>query len=111
MPDQTMKQRRFVDESLIDLNATQAAIRAGYRRRSANKIGPEQLGETGVQEAIRECKAVHKGRVQVDQLDVLAASAGIRGDVEGDSVRPRTSQPGHASTAWSHSFTPTHGRI
>ena len=50
----TDKQRRFVDEYLIDLNATQAAIRAGYSSKNANKIGPEILGRTWFQTAVAE---------------------------------------------------------
>jgi hypothetical protein len=50
----TDKQRRFVDEYLIDLNATQAAIRAGYSAKNANKVGPEILGKTWFQRAIAE---------------------------------------------------------
>ena len=37
----TAKQERFVDEYLVDLNATQAAIRAGYSKNSARQIGDE----------------------------------------------------------------------
>ncbi len=44
----TPKQARFVEEYLVDLNATQAAIRAGYSARNADKIGPELLGKTRV---------------------------------------------------------------
>ena len=39
----TAKQQRFVDEYLIDLNATQAAIRAGYNEKTAFSIGTENL--------------------------------------------------------------------
>jgi phage terminase small subunit len=42
----TRKQERFVAEYLVDLNATQAAIRAGYSKQNAGKIGPELLGKT-----------------------------------------------------------------
>lgn len=48
------KQQRFVDEYLIDLNATQAAIRAGYSANNADKIVSELLGKTGVAEAIQD---------------------------------------------------------
>ena len=41
----TDKQQRFVAEYLIDLNATQAAIRAGYSKKTADRIGPELLGK------------------------------------------------------------------
>lgn len=73
----TEKQQRFVDEYLIDLNATQAAIRAGYSARSADKIGPELLGKTGVKELIRARQALLRERVQIRQVEVLAALAAI----------------------------------
>lgn len=41
----TPKQQLFVEEYLIDLNATQAAIRAGYSPNNADKIGSELLGK------------------------------------------------------------------
>jgi phage terminase small subunit len=41
----TAKQRRFVQEYLIDLNATQAAIRAGYSKNSARQVGTENLSK------------------------------------------------------------------
>lgn len=43
MPSLTPKQQRFVEEYLIDLNATQAAIRAGYSEKTAQQIGSENL--------------------------------------------------------------------
>lgn len=49
----TTKQTVFVREYLIDLNATQAAIRAGYSAKNADKIGTELLGKTRVAEAIQ----------------------------------------------------------
>ena len=49
----TDKQQRFVAEYLIDLNATQAAIRAGYSAKNADKIGSQLLGKTRVAEAIQ----------------------------------------------------------
>lgn len=53
MQKPTTKQSRFVDEYLIDLNATQAAIRAGHSPRGTDKIGPQLLGRTRVQTAIQ----------------------------------------------------------
>lgn len=50
----TAKQRRFVQEYLIDLNATQAAIRAGYSKKSAHSIGPENLEKPEIKQAIEE---------------------------------------------------------
>jgi phage terminase small subunit len=63
----TPKQLRFVEEYLIDLNATQAAIRAGYSARNADKIGPELLGKTRVAAAIQSAMAARSARVEVTQ--------------------------------------------
>ena len=46
------KQRRFVEEYLIDLNATQAAIRAGYSAKTAHSIGEENLRKPEIKSAI-----------------------------------------------------------
>lgn len=48
----TPKQARFVEEYLVDLNATQAAIRAGYSERTANEQGARLLANASVQAAI-----------------------------------------------------------
>lgn len=48
----TNRQMRFVDEYLIDLNATQAATRAGYSKRTANEQGSRLLANVSVQSAI-----------------------------------------------------------
>ena len=64
----TPKQTRFVAEYLIDLNATQAAIRAGYSAKTADVQGPRLLGNVGVRAAIATGKAT-----QLDQADLSAA--------------------------------------
>jgi hypothetical protein len=46
------KQQRFVAEYLIDLNATQAAVRAGYSAKTARKIGSRLLTKEDIQAAI-----------------------------------------------------------
>ena len=51
------RQNRFVEEYLIDLNATQAAIRSGYSVKTANKIGPKLLVNVGIQKAISDAQA------------------------------------------------------
>jgi phage terminase small subunit len=48
----TDKQRRFVDEYCIDLNATRAAIRAGYSEKTARSIGDENLTKPDIKTAI-----------------------------------------------------------
>ena len=72
MPKLTDKQTAFVREYLVDLNATQAAIRAGYSERTASRIGPQLLGKTWVREAIEKAQAQRARRVEVTQDYVLA---------------------------------------
>lgn len=50
----TAKQQMFVKEYLIDLNATQAAIRAGYSEKTAGQIGEQNLKKLEIAEAIQE---------------------------------------------------------
>ncbi len=67
----TDKQQRFVEEYLIDLNATQAAIRAGYSEESARSIGCENLTKPDIQSAIAESRAMLSIAAQVTQERVL----------------------------------------
>ena len=73
----TLKQRRFVEEFLIDLNGTQAATRAGYSRRSANRIASEILSKPDVQEAIADGQRSRSERTAVTQDHVLQRLAAI----------------------------------
>lgn len=52
----TAKMQRFVQEYLVDFNATQAAIRAGYSKRTAAVIAAENLQKPNIQEAIQKEK-------------------------------------------------------
>ena len=52
----TPKQQRFVEEYLIDLNATQAAIRAGYSKHTAHSIGHENLSKPEIVAALAEAR-------------------------------------------------------
>lgn len=74
----TPKQARFVDEYLIDLNATQASIRAGYSRKTADRIGPELLGKPCVSRAIAERRAELSERAQRTVDAVMADLARVR---------------------------------
>jgi phage terminase small subunit len=65
------KQQRFVEEYLIDLNATQAAIRAGYSKKTADVQGPRLLGNVGVAAAISEAQAKRAERTKIDADWVL----------------------------------------
>ncbi len=53
----TPKQQRFVDEYLVDLNATQAAIRAGYSAKTAKETGYENLTKPHIAEAVQMAQA------------------------------------------------------
>ena len=67
----TPKQATFVAEYLIDLNATDAARRAGYSVRTADRIGPELLGKTWVAEAVAKAMARREVRTEISQDLVL----------------------------------------
>lgn len=103
----TDKQEMFCREYLIDLNATQAAIRAGYSIKTANRIAAKLLSKVDIQNRIAELKAkrnedvgvdadyVLRRLVEIDQMDVL--------DILNDdgSLRPISSWP----KAWRTSLT------
>lgn len=67
----TAKQGRFVEEYLIDLNATQAAIRAGYSAKTAYSIGQENLSKPEIAEAVCEANAQRSERTKIDADYVL----------------------------------------
>lgn len=67
----TPKQARFVNEYLIDLNASAAARRAGYSERTAEWQGPQLLGKTHVAEAVSARQAERAKRTQIDADWVL----------------------------------------
>lgn len=79
----TDKQEMFCREYLIDLNATQAAIRAGYSEKNANRIAARNLSKLDIQNRIAELKTkrneyvgvyvdyVLLRLVEIDQMDVL----------------------------------------
>jgi phage terminase small subunit len=73
----TPKQKRFVEEYVIDLNATQSAIRAGYSEKTASRIGPELLVKTCVQNAIHEAKSQRSARTQITADRVVQELARI----------------------------------
>jgi len=67
----TDKQQAFVQEYLIDLNATQAAIRAGYSKKTANKVGPKLLVNIGIQQAIQAAKDKRANKTTITQNMVI----------------------------------------
>lgn len=73
----TEKQKRFADEYLIDLNATQAAIRAGYSPKSAEQQGSRLLTNAKVRAYIDERMAEHSARTGVNQERIIRELARI----------------------------------
>lgn len=67
----TPKQQRFVEEYLIDLNATQAAIRAGYSASTAHSIGHENLSKPEIADAIVAAKAKRSTETGIDAAWLL----------------------------------------
>ncbi|MGL5403959.1 MAG: terminase small subunit [Acinetobacter sp.] len=65
MANLTPKQQRFVEEYLIDLNATQAAIRAGYSEKTAYSVGHENLKKPEIQKAIQEAQEILSNKTQL----------------------------------------------
>jgi phage terminase small subunit len=67
----TPKKQRFVDEYLVDLNATQAAIRAGYSAKTAHSQGPRLLDDVGVKELIADAMAKRAEATKITAERVL----------------------------------------
>lgn len=78
----TEKQKRFVDEYLIDLNATQAAIRAGYSKKTAHVIGPENLEKPEIKQQIDRRMQEIKSKRTADATEVVETLTAImRGEM------------------------------
>lgn len=96
MANLTPKQQRFVDEYLIDLNATQAAIRAGYSEKTAKEIGSENLTKPNIAKAIQEAQEnlSNKTQLTVDMV-VQGLLKEAQDYAEGSTQSARVS-------AWAH---------
>lgn len=87
MAKMTAKQMRFCDEYLIDLNATQAAIRAGYSEKTATVIGAENLTKPNIKEYIENRMAEKETELIADQNEVLKyLTAVMRGKSQSEVV-------------------------
>lgn len=73
----TAKQKCFVAEYLIDLNSTQAAIRAGYSLKTARSIGAENLTKPDISAALTEAMKKREERTEITQDRVLKELAKI----------------------------------
>lgn len=66
------KQKMFCNEYIVDFNGTQAAIRAGYSKKTANRIASENLSKLDIQEYIKELIDNRNKRTQITQDEVVA---------------------------------------
>lgn len=67
----TAKQKLFCDEYLVDLNSTQAAIRAGYSKKTAGRIGTENVQKPVIKEYIAQRMAEKESKLIAKQDEVL----------------------------------------
>lgn len=81
-PALTAKQQAFVSEYLVDLNATQAAIRAGYKEKNAYQVGSENLRKPQIQSAIQEAREAREKATLYDSAWIIAQIAEIAQDPE-----------------------------
>lgn len=70
-PGLTAKESRFVEEYCVDLNATQAAIRAGYSKKSAESIGCENLSKQKISAAVADWKRRLAERLDLTREDLV----------------------------------------
>ena len=83
----TNKQKRFCDEYLIDLNATQAAIRAGYSKKTARAIGQENLTKPVIKEYIQERMKKKEEELIADSDEVMRyLTSVLRGQSQSEVV-------------------------
>lgn len=80
MKELTAKQAAFVKEYLIDLNATQAAIRAGYSAKTAEKIGSENIRKPDIARAIQLAMDARSLKVELTAADVLRDINAVKAD-------------------------------
>ena len=89
----TAKQARFVEEYLVDLNATQAAIRAWYSQKTAQAIGTENLAKPVIKEALSARIQARSARTEITQDLVLTDIEKIKRD----AMRDRADQEGNVA--------------
>lgn len=87
MATMTAKQKRFCDEYLIDLNATQAAIRAGYSKKYANTNASKLLQITTIKDYIATRMAEKESELIADQDEVLKyLTSVLRGESQSTEI-------------------------
>ncbi len=83
----TPKQQRFIEEYLIDLNATQAAIRAGYSAKTARSVGHENLTKPDIASAIAEAQSKRSEETKITAQWVLEKAAQVFEEAHADKDR------------------------
>lgn len=86
MVKMTARQQRFCDEYLVDLNATQAAIRAGYSKKTAKEMGCENLTKPHIKEYIEKRMAEKEAELIADQNEVMRYLTSVMRREETESV-------------------------
>lgn len=87
MAKMTAKQQRFCDEYLIDLNATQAAIRAGYSHKTARQAGTENLSKPAIKQYLADRMAEKDSQLIAKQDEILKYYTSVmRGESESEVV-------------------------
>jgi phage terminase small subunit len=93
LSDLTPKQQKFIDEYLVDLNATQAAIRAGYSEKTAAAIAGENLSKPMIREGIQKAfedranrTKTTQDRVVLELARIAFASIGTMATWSGDNI-------------------------
>ena len=89
----TAKQRAFVDEYLVDLNATQAALRAGYSAKSAHRTGAENMQKPGIVAAIGARMEARQQRTEVTADRVVRELSRMALYDPADIVRQHVTKP------------------
>ena len=82
----TQKQQRFVDEYIISGNATQAAIKAGYSKRSAYSVGQENLRKPVIKAALDKRNAEIKSDKTADMVEVMEYLTSVMRGEQTESV-------------------------
>ena len=82
----TQKQRRFIDEYIISGNATQAAIKAGYSKKTARKIGQENLTKPDIKAAIEKRNAEIQSKKTADLTEVMEYLTSVMRGEQTESV-------------------------
>lgn len=85
----TEKQERFCDEYLIDLNATQAAIRAGYSEKTARAIGQRLLTNVDIQKYIQEQQQSTRKKNGIKRDDIITELKRLGfADINTENIKP-----------------------